>query len=160
MPIVLWIIAGALTLLGGAGLWLGLRGRRVNDGPRCGSCGYNLTGLIEVDVRRPSPERIRMLRGAETCPECGHRLDAHGAVDLKTRVRRPGLIAASLVLLVLGAFGTINAARDQINRRRANVAIQQRIDALLEEHRQWSLQQQEQLGGEKSTKARMEEVSP
>ena len=83
---VLWIALG-LIAVGLVGIVLGLRGRRVDDHPVCRKCRFDLAGI--------SP-------GAEACPECGRALKK---VRTGNRVRRRGLLLASLLVLTLGVVG-------------------------------------------------------
>jgi hypothetical protein len=66
-------------------LYVGLRGRRVNDHPICRRCGFDLVG-------RPP--------GSTRCPECGAELGGRRAVRVGARQRRGGLVTIALVLLV------------------------------------------------------------
>jgi hypothetical protein len=66
-------------------LFVGRRGRRVNDHPICRRCGFDLTG-------RPAASTV--------CSECGADLRPRRSVRIGARVRRRGLIALALLLLV------------------------------------------------------------
>jgi hypothetical protein len=87
----------ALTLvacaLGAVMLVLGLRGRRRGDEPRCAACAFDLSGLLERDP--------------DVCPECGAGLRPHGAVVRGERTRTTALVAAGVVLIVLGAAALV-----------------------------------------------------
>lgn len=78
----------ALTLL-----WLGLRGRRLNDHPLCRRCRFDLVGIYP---------------GRATCPECGADTSAKRAIRVGQRRRRPVVAAAgALCLLATLALGTL-----------------------------------------------------
>src|SRR4051812_1242733 len=81
-------ILTAAAMLGALLLATGLRGRRVDERPRCRRCGYDLSG-------RPA--------GSAVCSECGSDLNVPRAVRIGHRERRPGLVASGAVLLVLAA---------------------------------------------------------
>ena len=89
-PVVLAVLLLA-SLAGVALLWLGLRGRRVDDHPLCRRCRFDLTGL-PPDSRR--------------CPECGADLAAPRSRVVGHRRRRTGWVAAGTALLVLGIGGS------------------------------------------------------
>ena len=83
----LWLIP-SLVLLGGVTLlWLGLRGRRVDDHPICRRCGFDLFGRPE---------------GSNICSECGGDLTKRHAIGAGQRVRRGGMIALGVFMLALG----------------------------------------------------------
>jgi hypothetical protein len=79
----------ALVLVGVLGvgvLWLGLRGRRINDHPICRQCRFDLSGVYPAAV---------------TCPECGAGLKREGSVRRGARRRVGWAVAAgSLMILV------------------------------------------------------------
>ena len=75
-----------LLLLGVALLWLGLRGRRVDDHPICRRCGFDLFG-------RPP--------GSDHCSECGADLTKPRTIRDGRRVRRGGMIAVGALLLAI-----------------------------------------------------------
>jgi hypothetical protein len=86
----------ALVFAGGVVLTvIGWRGRKVNDHPYCGTCRFDLSGLL--------------LEGGEVpkCPECGTPLRGAGAkpliYGLSVRRRTP-LICGITLLMVLGAL--------------------------------------------------------
>jgi hypothetical protein len=81
LPILLGIIAIALLIIG-------LRGRRIDDHPLCGRCGFDLFG-------KPLDSRI--------CPECGSPVSKWD-VRIGHRERRGGLIFLALVLLAPAAL--------------------------------------------------------
>lgn len=84
MPIVICTI---VFVLGVFGLFLGLRGRRIDRHPLCRGCGYDFSGREGV----PS-----------VCPECGRDLAGRTrAVRVGNRVRRPALAAAGAVVAIL-----------------------------------------------------------
>jgi len=78
-----WIAIG-LIAIGLVGTVLGLWGRRVDDHPVCRKCRFDLAGIYP---------------GAGTCPECGTALTRVGTGN---RMRRRGLLVASLLVLALG----------------------------------------------------------
>ena len=75
------LVAGVLIL------WLGLRGRRVDDHPVCRKCGRDLTGV-------ESPR----------CPECGQPADRP---RVGNRERRPILLAAGGTLATVALLVTL-----------------------------------------------------
>ncbi len=81
------LLTAATLLLGVVGVLLALRGRRVDDHPICRKCRFDLVGIYP---------------GAEACPECGRMLTK---VRTGNRVRRKGLLLASLLVLTLGVVG-------------------------------------------------------
>jgi hypothetical protein len=96
------LIGSTLSLIAGSALlWIGRRGRLIDDHPYCRDCGFDLFGLPE---------------SADRCPECGSFLiDAHGcrraeAVRVGRRARRSAMLAWGLALtlpsaLWLGSIG-------------------------------------------------------
>lgn len=94
--IVLLLILPFLLLISGLVLFIvGLRGRKVDDAPRCRACGFDLTG---------SP-----LSAASRCPECGSDLSKPKAVRTGTRHVRKAAVASGGVLLFLSlaVFGVM-----------------------------------------------------
>jgi len=81
------VLVAAMMLVGVLGVLIALRGRRVDDHPVCRKCRFDLVGIYP---------------GAETCPECGRMLTR---VRTGNRVRRKGLLLASLLVLSLGVVG-------------------------------------------------------
>jgi hypothetical protein len=73
-------------LLGTFFLWLGLRGRRVDDHPICRKCGFDLFGRPE---------------GSDLCAECGADLTRPRAIRDGRRARRRGLVAMGVLLLAV-----------------------------------------------------------
>ena len=84
MGIVVAILAAVLAL-GSALLAVGLRGRPTDDHPLCRRCRYDLTG---------SP-------AGGPCPECGADTGRRRAVRVGHRVRRPAVLTAGVLLLLL-----------------------------------------------------------
>lgn len=80
-------------------LALGLRGKRLDDHPLCGRCGFDLVGS---------------LAGSDTCPECGSCVSTPGRrglwrkppVRTGNRRRRRGVVAAAAATMVLSGVGT------------------------------------------------------
>ena len=88
----LWIIAAiALVVLGVIVLWIGIRGRRMDDHPICRRCGFDLFGLPE---------------SSQLCSECGADLKRHRAIRIGHRQKRKGIISAAVVLILIGSMGT------------------------------------------------------
>ncbi len=96
----MFVVAGLALLLCLVSLVRGLRGRRVGTEPRCAKCGFDLTGLVE--------------RGTTTCPECGQKLDAPGAVMTGVRRRRRWALALAAALLVF-SVGVALSASQRVN---------------------------------------------
>ena len=94
-----WLFFWAQIALVVAGVWLvwvGVRGRPVDDHPHCRKCGYDLFGLS--------------LRGA-VCPECGAPLNQRKAVRVGVRERRRGLIVLAIACGVAAyALGPLRGA--------------------------------------------------
>lgn len=112
MPILLWIIAGALTLLGGAGLWLGLRGKRLNDHPICRKCKFDLVGVYaphDANTGGTGVPPVRTNDDNPRCPECGRDLSRRRAVRRGARRKRPVIVTISALSLLLGA-GALSTA--------------------------------------------------
>ena len=82
--------AVVLVLLALSLLIVAVRGRRTNDHPLCRRCGYDLTGRA-ADAGR--------------CGECGADLSRPAAVRVGHRRRRSGLLATSILLLVVSVTG-------------------------------------------------------
>jgi hypothetical protein len=85
-----WLIPAlpaAVAVIGVLTLWLGLRGRRVDQHPVCRRCAYDLVGL-------PADRAA--------CPECGNDLRRPRAVRTGNRRRRRGLLALGALLLLPG----------------------------------------------------------
>jgi len=87
--IVALLLAGVVLLL------LGFRGRLVSTHPHCRACGFDLAGLPEPIAARP-------------CPECGADLTARRAIRPGRRCRRPRVLVAGVLCLLLAA-GAIGA---------------------------------------------------
>src|SRR5437867_4481083 len=88
MFLALFWLQITLALLAAALLWLGVRGRAVDDHPHCRRCGYDLFGLAAGGA-------------GGVCPECGANLRQRGAVRVGVRRRRRGLIALAIFCGVL-----------------------------------------------------------
>ncbi len=105
MPILLWIIAGVLTLLGGAALWRGLRGRRLNDHPICRKCKFDLVGVYSPNNKDAGGTGVSPVQTNEDhprCPECGRDLNRKRAVRHGERRRRPRFIIGGALLFLIG----------------------------------------------------------
>ena len=90
----LWLIPASAFIAAVAMLWLGLRGRRVNDHPICRRCGFDLFNRPETSAR---------------CPECGADLDKPRAIRIGRRERRGFFVATggTLLAIVLTLGGTL-----------------------------------------------------
>ena len=98
---MLWLFFWGQILLALAAvalLWVGVRGRALDDHPHCRTCGYDVFGLVPG--------------GGGVCPECGANLRRRGAVRFGVRQRRRGLILLAVVC-GLGAFG-LRPVRDLV----------------------------------------------
>jgi hypothetical protein len=85
---MMWVIvAGVLAMAGLMLVFIGRRGRRVNDHPICRRCHHDLFGTAELPVK---------------CPECGGDLDRRRAVYRGRRERRNALIVAGAIVLTTG----------------------------------------------------------
>ena len=94
------LIAAALVLAGALLAWRGWRGVRVNEHPVCRGCGFDLVGTVTPGGG-----------AGKVCPKCGAGLGERGAVRHGQRRRRPVVVGAGCVLLVLGAaVGTLVVA--------------------------------------------------
>ena len=108
MPDLVWIIAAVLTLLGAIGLWLGLRGRRLNDHPICRKCKFDLVGVYPPESTSAGGTGVSPVRTNEDsprCPECGRDLKRKRAVRHGARRRRPFVVIVAILLLTCGLTG-------------------------------------------------------
>lgn len=108
MPDLVWILAAVLTLLGALGVWLGLRGRRLNDHPICRKCKFDLVGVYAPNNATGGGTGVSPVRTNEDsprCPECGRDLKRKRAVRHGARRRRPRLAMGSALILLAGAGG-------------------------------------------------------
>jgi hypothetical protein len=80
-------IAGILVVAGVVMAWAGWRGMRVGHDPHCAACDFNLKNLAEDSQR---------------CPECGAFIRVGDSVRLGKKRAVKGLVAAGLVLVVIG----------------------------------------------------------
>jgi len=94
--VVMWPVVVAVSILAaGVGLvWLGVRGRRVDDHPVCRKCGFDLVGLPE---------------GSVVCSECGADVKKRGAVRVGHRRKLKWLVGAGagLVVMCVGFLGVV-----------------------------------------------------
>ena len=102
MLVPVTILSSIGVLIGAVLFFLGLRGRRIDDHPRCRKCGYDLSGTMALP---------------EECPECGRDLSrSRRPVRIGNRRRRPAFIVAAMLILILslGLGGTFiyNETRD------------------------------------------------
>jgi len=88
-------ITAATMLTGVLLIWLGWRGKRLDDHPLCRKCGYDLSGSVGDDGTK-----------AEACPECGAKLATRRAVSLGNRRRRPRMIVIGVAMLIVCMFGS------------------------------------------------------
>ncbi len=94
---MVWILAGAVGLVGCVFLMLGLMGRRRGDAPHCRSCNFELTGLVESEPDQAQSEPARPSR----CPECGCDLHRPQAVAKGKHQRLVPLILVGGVVCVV-----------------------------------------------------------
>lgn len=98
----MFVLAVAGVVLGVALLFLGLRGRRIDDHPLCSRCRFDLVGLpVLSDGAGPA--------GAARCPECGADLSRPRATRTGHRRRFRLLIGVASVVLLAG-IGLAGAA--------------------------------------------------
>lgn len=91
-----WLILFTIgALLGLTLAWLGWRGRRMDDQPRCALCGHNLSGTIDR---------------TEVCPECGSHTYLSDALIIGARSREWRIVAFGGSLLMLCACGGMVSA--------------------------------------------------
>jgi hypothetical protein len=88
---VLIYASAAILALGVALLFVGMRGRRVDDDPHCRKCGFNLRGRPEDSTR---------------CAECGADITRKRATRIGGRQRRGKLLAFG-VLVTLASAGML-----------------------------------------------------
>jgi len=99
---VVLVICSIVFVAGLVGLAAGVRGRRVDDHPRCRRCGYDLSGTPALPA---------------ACPECGRAIADGGrrAVRIGNRRRRRGLIVAggatALLALIIGGTWAVQESR-------------------------------------------------
>jgi len=86
-PLILILTIG--SLVGVAAAVLGWRGRRIDDHPWCRRCRFDLFGLDQPEI----------------CPECGADLHARRAVRFGQRRKRPIVLTAGLLMLILSLTG-------------------------------------------------------
>jgi len=88
--VVIWCIRAMVRAAGGT--------YYTGSGPRCGNCGYGLSGLA--------------VKGPERCPECGLELMAAGITTPRTRgAGRPGMGTAIAGLFVLSCLVALYAGQ-------------------------------------------------
>jgi hypothetical protein len=91
VPIVLFICV-ALVIGGGFLVARGVRGGISLSEPHCAKCGYDLRGHLLQQ------QQVQM------CPECGSDITRPGAVHFGRAGKRPPLIVAGIVVLILPAL--------------------------------------------------------
>lgn len=79
-------LAACGGIIGAVLLWLGLRGKRINEHPICRKCGFDLVGA----------------GGPALCPECGASLTTKRSIRPGEKRTRAGLVSAGCVLLLVG----------------------------------------------------------
>jgi hypothetical protein len=91
---LLWIVPASLVVVGATIVFVGLRGRRVDDHPICRTCGFDLFGLPV---------------GAAVCSECGADLSRRRAVRVGRREGRRKLLwlGAPALLTGVGLLGAV-----------------------------------------------------
>ncbi|MCC6428099.1 MAG: hypothetical protein IT435_14915 [Phycisphaerales bacterium] len=100
-------VLAPVALLGGiVMLWLGLRGRRVDDHPLCRSCGFDLVGIPGAGefADEGVPDVL--------CPECGKEVSDPARIKEGNRKRRPRMMGIAVCLLayaVLASAGLFTA---------------------------------------------------
>lgn len=90
MLIAVFLLFIVLALVGFGLFRGGLRGTRRGNVPHCAECDYNLIALQ-----------------SERCPECGTQLHRAAAIVWGERVRRPGLMAIGLVMMLMAVLVAI-----------------------------------------------------
>ncbi|MCC6679042.1 MAG: hypothetical protein IT436_18100 [Phycisphaerales bacterium] len=99
---MLFILSLIIAAWGIALIGLGRRGRKLDDHPICGGCGFDLVGSLPPGRR----SAFAVPKGAR-CPECGVALARAGAIEIGNRARRPGAIRAGVVVTVVGVLGMV-----------------------------------------------------
>jgi len=88
MNMSLWIWGLVPAAIGVVLLLWAVRGRKIDDHPRCRKCGYNLHALDRMDT---------------PCPECGACVSSPRTIRIGSRKRRLKALALAIVLLVVTA---------------------------------------------------------
>jgi hypothetical protein len=86
-PVYLALCGFLALVVGTVLIFVGRRGRRMDDHPICRRCKYDLSGLP---------------KSSERCPECGAGLKLRSAVIIGTRQRRVGMMVGGTMVLLLG----------------------------------------------------------
>lgn len=84
---------------------LGIRGRQVHSRPTCRRCRFDLSGTVGGKAQELAGGEGAREGVERRCPECGSLLAEAGAVREGTRRARPRVIAAGLVLVLVGVVG-------------------------------------------------------
>ncbi len=78
----LFLVLAAIAAIGLLGVLLfvlGWRGRQINDHPVCGTCRFDLSGVVLAGTITTSTPR---------CPECGTMLDTPGSAQTSSSPKR------------------------------------------------------------------------
>src|SRR5436853_590542 len=84
---LIFVAAVVLAAAGAGLLWVGWRGKRIDDHPICRKCGFDL-------FNKPAESKV--------CPECGVTIVFNRGVVFGHKIRGMGRFAAGTVTLVIG----------------------------------------------------------